>query len=135
MILGKISILAAVFSFFGAVSPALADYSDVCKEKERQIERRMEYARAHNNMHQLQGLEIALSKIKAYCDGEDEIEKSQLNVQEKQLEVRERELELQEAIADGKQDKILKRERKLADAVAELQEAQDELDALLKLTP
>ena len=52
---------------------------------------------------------------------------SQKDVAEKLQEVKEREAELQESIQKGDTDKVAKRERKLAEAKTELQEAEAEL--------
>lgn len=103
-----------------------------CEIKKQNIQRQIEYAKAHGNQYRLQGLERALQNVERYCTPEKVVENTRLELREKQLDVKERELELQEAQLKGDADKIAKRENKLAEAKIELKELENELNLLTK---
>ncbi|NBM53314.1 DUF1090 family protein [Proteus sp. G2669] len=103
-----------------------------CEIKKQNIQKQMEYAKAHGNQYRLQGLERALQNVERYCAPEKVVENTRLELREKQLDVKERELELKEAQLKGDTDKIAKQERKLAEEKAELKAIEDELNLLTK---
>ncbi len=90
--------------------------SSLCQEKEQDIQREISYAEKHNNQSRINGLNKALSEVKANCSD------SKLRAEHKE-EVAERRRDLAEAKEKGDADKVAKREQKL-------QEAQNELKAL-----
>lgn len=93
-----------------------------CAAKRQNIERQMEYARAHGNAHRVEGLGIALSKLDTYCTDAGLRAQRESNVRSKERKVEKARQELVEAQADGRQDKIIKRQLKLEEAQAELME-------------
>ncbi|MBQ0213636.1 DUF1090 domain-containing protein [Proteus vulgaris] len=116
-----------------SVSSAYANTSiNGCEIKKQNIQKQMEYAKAHGNQYRLQGLERALQNVERYCTPEKVVENTRLELREKQLDVKERELELKEAQLKGDTDKIAKQERKLAEEKAELKAIEDELNLLTK---
>ncbi|HCH49266.1 TPA: DUF1090 domain-containing protein [Escherichia coli] len=126
-------IFFAVIAFSMVASNAYANTSvNGCEIKKQNIQRQIEYAKAHGNQYRLQGLERALQNVERYCTPEKVVENTRLELREKQLDVKERELELQEAQLKGDADKIAKRENKLAEAKIELKELENELNLLTK---
>ncbi|EDX1145339.1 DUF1090 domain-containing protein [Salmonella enterica] len=81
------------------------------------------YAEKHNNQRRIEGLNKALSEVRANCTDSKLRAEHQKKIAEQKEEVAERQRDLAEAKAKGDADKIDKRERKLA-------EAQDELKKL-----
>lgn len=126
-------IFFAVIAFSMVASNAYANTSvNGCEIKKQNIQRQIEYAKAHGNQYRLQGLERALQNVERYCTPEKVVENTRLELREKQLDVKERELELQEAQLKGDANKIAKRENKLAEAKIELKELENELNLLTK---
>ncbi|HEJ9487427.1 MULTISPECIES: DUF1090 domain-containing protein [Proteus] len=103
-----------------------------CEIKKQNIQKQMEYAKAHGNQYRIQGLERALQNVERYCTPEKVVENTRLELREKQLDVKERELELKEAQLKGDADKIAKQERKLAEEKADLKAIEAELNLLTK---
>lgn len=89
-----------------------------------EIRRQLEHAREQGNADRIEGLETALGKVRAHCTDAGLQAERQEEIGEAREEIREREAELQEALDDGHQQKIGKRERKLAEAREALRELQ-----------
>ncbi|MFV0454350.1 MAG: DUF1090 domain-containing protein [Pseudomonas sp.] len=105
-----------------SLAAGLAHAEESCASKEADIRRQLEYAREHGNAWRIEGLETALSKVRAHCTGAGLRAERQEDIDEAREEVREREAELQKALRDGDRKKIEKRERKLDEAREELRE-------------
>ncbi|QCJ68665.1 DUF1090 domain-containing protein [Providencia heimbachae] len=121
-------ITAASIAFFASASAMAAQPQNGCDIKKQKIEKQIEYAKAHGNSHQMNGLQRALDNVNAYCTPESLYRDSQKEVAEKMEKVKEREAELLEEKQKGNDSqKIAKRERKLAEAQEELSQAQAEL--------
>lgn len=97
--------------------------NSLCQEKEQDIQKEISYAEKHNNQRRIEGLNKALSEVRANCTDSKLRAEHQKKIAEQKEEVAERQRDLAEAKAKGDADKIDKRERKLA-------EAQDELKKL-----
>lgn len=125
----KTLIMTAVSVCFLVGSSAMAaSTQNGCDIKKQNIEKQIEYAKAHGNTHQIRGLERALDNVNTYCTPESLYADSQKDVAEKSEKVNEREAELLEEKQKGNDSsKIKKRERKLAEAQEELKNAQAEL--------
>lgn len=100
----------------------LAHAQESCASKEVDIRRQLEHAREQGNAGRIDGLETALSKVRAHCTEEGLQAERQEEIDEAREEIGERETDLQEALRDGDPEKIETRERKLAEAREELRE-------------
>lgn len=97
--------------------------NSLCQEKEQEIQKEISYAEKHSNQRRIEGLNKALSEVRANCTDSKLRAEHQKKIAEQKEEIAERQRDLAEAKAKGDADKIDKRERKLA-------EAQDELKKL-----
>ncbi|MEP8455320.1 DUF1090 domain-containing protein (plasmid) [Enterobacter bugandensis] len=113
-ILAGLLILAPVLSVNAATG---------CEAKRQDIKQQIDYARANDNKHRIAGLEKALSELNTHCTDERLHAERESEVKDKELKVEERRQELAEAQADGRADKVAKKQRKLEEALAELDEA------------
>jgi hypothetical protein len=112
-----------LFSLSGSLMAAQA----LCQQKEQDIQREIEMAQKHNNQRRVNGLERALTEVRAGCT-DKKLKASHLEKINAQKEkVAERERELKEERDEGHdKDKIAKRERKLEEARQELKKLQAE---------
>ncbi|WP_145032100.1 DUF1090 domain-containing protein [Pantoea ananatis] len=112
-----------LFSLSGSLMAA----QSLCQQKEQDIQREIEMAQKHNNQRRVNGLERALTEVRAGCT-DKKLKASHLEKINAQKEkVAERERELKEERDEGHdKDKIAKRERKLEEARQELKELQAE---------
>jgi chromosome segregation ATPase len=94
----------------------------LCQEKEHDIQREISYAEKHNNQSRINGLNKALSEVRANCSDSKLRAEHQKKIEEQKDEIAERKRDLAEAKQKGDTDKITKRERKLAEAQTELKE-------------
>ncbi|EPR1453498.1 DUF1090 domain-containing protein [Citrobacter koseri] len=95
----------------------------LCQEKEQDIQKEISYAEKHNNQNRINGLNKALSELRANCTDSKLRADHQKKIAKQKDEIAERQHDLVEAKQKGDADKIAKRERKLA-------EAQDDLKKL-----
>ncbi|ECG8592242.1 DUF1090 domain-containing protein [Salmonella enterica subsp. salamae] len=95
----------------------------LCQEKEQAIQKEISYAEKHNNQRRIEGLNKALTEVRANCTDDKLRAEHQKKIVKQKGEIAERQRDLAEAKTKGDADKIEKRERKLA-------EAQDELKKL-----
>ena len=109
----------ALFSLSGFTQAA----GVLCLQKEKNIEQEIAHAKQHDNQRRVNGLERALTEVRASCSDEKLKAAHQENIDAKKREVAEREQDLKEAEDDGDKEKIAKRQRKL-------QEEREELKAL-----
>lgn len=116
-----LSIIFAAFTSFTAAA------ATGCKAKKQDIQQELSMARQHRNSERIAGLEKALREANEHCTDAGLQQARQEKMAEKQQKVQKREQDLHEAQASGRSDKIEKQQRKLADARAELQEAQNAL--------
>ncbi|ADD78628.1 MULTISPECIES: DUF1090 domain-containing protein [Pantoea] len=112
-----------LFSLSGSLMAA----QSLCQQKEQDIQREIEMAQKHNNQRRVNGLERALTEVRAGCT-DKKLKASHLEKINAQKEkVAERERELKEERDEGHdKDKIAKRERKLEEARQELKKLQAE---------
>ena len=115
----RTSLFLALF-FLSSVAQAAGA---LCMQKEKNIEQEIAYAKQHDNQRRVNGLERALTEVRASCTDEKLRAAHQENIDAKKREVTEREQDLKEAQEDGDKEKIAKRQRKL-------QEEREELKAL-----
>lgn len=130
MLLNKNTIMSSLVIvpalFISSHSVAAAELTG-CAAKKQEITRQLEYARAHNNQHRVNGLTTALEEVEAHCTDASLQKERQQKVAEKQEKVNERQAELKEAQASGRSDKVAKKQQKLDEAKEELAAAQAEL--------
>ncbi|PZD59005.1 DUF1090 domain-containing protein [Pantoea ananatis] len=112
-----------LFSLSGSLMAA----QSLCQQKEQDIQREIEMAQKHNNQRRVNGLERALTEVRAGCT-DKKLKASHLEKINAQKEkVAERERELKEERDEGHdKDKIAKRERKLEEARQELKKLKAE---------
>lgn len=103
-----------------------ASDQETCADKEQRITEQLQQAEAADNQQQLRGLRKALQEMRANCSEEGLAAERHQRIGESEAEVAERRDELAEAIRKGDQEKIDKREGKLAEALKELGEARAE---------
>ena len=104
-----------------------------CKARLQAVNDQLVFAKAHNNVGQIAGLEQAARNIKANCTDEGLLKEQKERVNKLRGEVDERLLELQEARVSGKPEKIAKRQARLEESQTRMLEAQRELDKLIRL--
>ncbi|MEZ3501633.1 DUF1090 domain-containing protein [Pantoea sp. KPR_PJ] len=113
----------ALFSLSGSL---MAEES-LCQQKEQDIQREIAMAQQHNNQRRVNGLERALTEVRASCSDEELKAAHQARIKAQQKKVTERERELKEERQDGDdKEKIARRERKLKEARQELKKLQAE---------
>lgn len=112
-----------------AFAASAAEQSELtgCAAKQYDIEKQIDYARTHGNQHRIAGLETALAEVKASCTESGLLAERQEKVREKERKVAERMAELKQAQETGSHDKIMKKQKKLAEAQEELGAAQHAL--------
>lgn len=101
------------------LAPA-AQANSLCAEKEQDIQRQISYAEQDNNTHRVAGLKKALSEVQAHCTDRKLIASHQEKIANQKREIIERRSDLDKARLKGDADKIVKREKKLAEAESEL---------------
>lgn len=129
-IVTSLTCLILLSPFVTGVATASSKWSG-CAEKEYQIQKQLEYAKAYGNIHRVRGLERALTKVQLYCTDSKITSQWQEKVADKESKVRERREELRHAQASGDPEKIRKKEKKLQEAKNELMEAQSGLNQSL----
>lgn len=111
-----ILVLSSLSTSAFAVSP--------CQEKEQDIQREISYAEKHHNQNRIDGLNRALSEVRANCSDSKLKAEHQQKIAKQQAEIAERQNDLREAEQKGDADKISKRQRKLDEAQQELKALQ-----------
>ena len=94
------------------------------RKKEQNILKEISYAEKHQNQNRIDGLNKALSEVRANCSDSQLRADHQKKIAKQKDEVAERQQDLAEAKQKGDADKIAKRERKLAEAQEELKKAE-----------
>lgn len=122
-LLAGLLVLSPLFSVQAASQAATG-----CEAKRQNIEEQIDYARAHGNNHRIAGLEKALYELNANCTNEGLRTERESGIRKKELKVEERHQELADARADGRPDKIIKKQQKLEEAQSELNEARNRLN-------
>lgn len=92
----------------------------LCGEKEQDIQREINHAEQHNNPHRVAGLTTALNALRAHCTDSKLIAEHQDKITQQKAKVAERQTELDKARRKGDAEKVIKRERKLAEAEYQL---------------
>lgn len=119
----KICVMAI---FLAASSQAQATSTggpETCEHKEQRILEQLSHAEADGNRGRIRGLTTALEALRANCTDEGLIAERREHISEHEAEVATRRNDLAEAIRDGDKDDIRKREKKLDEALQELEEA------------
>lgn len=99
----------------------------LCQQKEQDIQHEIAMAKQHDNQRRVNGLERALTEVRANCSDSKLTAAHQERIKAQQDKVAERERELKEERQEGDdREKIAKRERKLEDARQELKKLQAE---------
>ena len=108
--------IALAVSLFALSAGSYA--TTLCQEKEQNILKEISYAEKHQNQNRIDGLNKALSEVRANCSDSQLRADHQKKIAKQKDEVAEQK---------GDADKIAKRERKLAEAQEELKklEARD----------
>jgi Protein of unknown function (DUF1090). len=101
---------------------AAASATTLCQEKEQDIQREISYAEKHHNQNRINGLQKALSEVRAHCSDSKLRADHKEKIAEQKEEIAERKRDLAEAKQKGDADKVAKRERKLAESQQELKE-------------
>ncbi|HBM9258388.1 TPA: DUF1090 domain-containing protein [Citrobacter freundii] len=112
--------IALAISLFALSAGSYAN--TLCQEKEQDIQREISYAEKHNNQSRINGLNKALSEVRANCTDSKLRASHQKKIAEQKNEIAERQRDLAEAKQKGDADKVAKREHKLAEAQKELKE-------------
>jgi chromosome segregation ATPase len=112
--------IALAFTLFALSAGSYAN--TLCQEKEHDIQREISYAEKHNNQSRINGLNKALSEVRANCSDSKLRADHQKKIAAQKDEIAERKRDLAEAKQKGDTDKITKREHKLAEAQNELKE-------------
>ena len=117
--------IALAVSLFALSAGSYA--TTLCQEKEQNILKEISYAEKHQNQNRIDGLNKALSEVRANCSDSQLRADHQKKIAKQKDEVAERQHDITEAKQKGDADKIAKRERKLAEAQEELKklEARD----------
>lgn len=110
--------IALAVSLFALSAGSYA--TTLCQEKEQNILKEISYAEKHQNQNRIDGLNKALSEVRANCSDSQLRADHQKKIAKQKDEVAERQQDLAEAKQKGDADKIAKRERKLAEAQEEL---------------
>lgn len=119
--------IAAVGLLAFTIEGQAADELTGCAAKRDEIQRQIDYARAHNNLHQVAGLQAALTENATHCTEAGLLRDRQNKVTEKERKVAERDAEVRNAKETGNAKKIKQKEKKAAQARDELAEAEAEL--------
>jgi len=107
-----------------------------CDAKRSAIEEQIQYAKQHNNAHQVAGLEEALRKVNINCtdeslrqDADKDVRHLERKLREKQSDMRELQIKLstEQSKADANKNKVAKYEKKLLRKQQDEQEVQQEL--------
>lgn len=106
---------------------AVAD-SD-CASKRQLLQEKIEAARKQGDSRKLDGLHRALGNVESHCTDDSLHSERLADVEEARQEVRKREMDLRDAMGKGDAQTIAKRQAKLAEARAELQQAEAEARA------
>lgn len=120
------SLLVALLLIAPAQAETQTDPRPTCADKEQRIIERLQQAEEADNQAQVRGLNKALAEMRDNCTEEGLAAERRERIAESEAEVQERRDDLAEAIRDGDQDKVEKREGKLAEALKELGEARAE---------
>lgn len=113
----------ALFSLSGSLMAA----ESLCQQKEQDIQHEIAMAKQHNNQRRVNGLERALTEVRANCSDDKLKTAHQTRIKEQREKVAERERELKEERQEGDdKEKIAKRERKVEEARQELKKLQAE---------
>lgn len=99
----------------------------LCQQKEQDIKLEIDVAQKHNNQRRVNGLERALTEVRANCTDKklEAAHLERINTQKQKVAERERELKEERQDGDDK-EKIVKREEKLEEARHELKKLQAE---------
>ncbi|EAQ5054782.1 DUF1090 domain-containing protein [Salmonella enterica] len=98
-----------------------------CAAKKQEVKNQISYAREHNDIHQIAGLQKALREIEEHCTESQLLKQRQLKIAEKEKKVTERQAELERVRKTGNPEKMTQKKIKLDQARQELQDAQNML--------
>ncbi|HAF4949651.1 TPA: DUF1090 domain-containing protein [Salmonella enterica] len=98
-----------------------------CTAKKQEVENQIAYAREHNNIYQIAGLQKALREIDEHCIDPLLLKQHKLKIAQKEKKVVESQAELERARETGNPKKMAQKQKKLDRAREELQDAQNTL--------
>ena len=110
--------------------PLAAEADKDCNDKRRVLQEKIETAQRQGNTAELDGLHRALGNVNAYCNDVSLHRQRLASVEEARQEVEQHKLDLREAMGQGDPEKIAKHQTKLAEARAELEQAEAEARAV-----
>lgn len=110
--------------------PLAAEADKDCNDKRRVLQEKIETAQRQGNTTELDGLRRALGNVDAYCNDVSLHRQRLASVEEARQEVEQRKLDLREAMGQGDPEKIAKHQARLAEARAELEQAEAEARAV-----
>lgn len=110
-----------------SLSGSLLAAESLCEQKEQDIQREIGMAQKHNNQRRVNGLERALTEVRADCS-DKKLEAAHLErINAQKQKVAEREHALREEREEGRdREKIARRQQKLDEARRELKKLQAE---------
>lgn len=120
------TLLVALLLAMPAQAQDPEDKPQTCAQKEQRISERLQAAEEAGNEQQVRGLTRALAELRSHCSEAGLAAARSEELADSEAEVAERRDDLAEAIRSGDQEKINKREGKLAEALKELGEARAE---------
>ncbi|HCM1954408.1 TPA: DUF1090 domain-containing protein [Salmonella enterica subsp. salamae serovar 9,46:z4,z24:z39:z42] len=127
--MNKITVISSGVLFSWLILSISVGATDLagCAAKRADIENQLRYAKAHNNIHKIAGLQAALNNNEDTCTDAGLLSERKRKIAEKQRKVMEREQELAAAGETGDLKKIKQKEKKLQKAQEELTKAQSEI--------
>lgn len=123
LLLSSLLLTATLANAATSESPQLTG----CAAKRQAISEQIEAAKSHGNSSQQAGLEKALKEVENHCTDASLRAEREAKMVKAEEEVGEREDDLREALAEGDQNDISRRQRKLEEARTELQQAREAL--------
>mgnify|MGYP003584744799 CR=1 FL=1 len=115
-------LLAAMLAAASGVALAQNTPAGPCQAKREDISRSIEAATAQGQKHRVRGLKKALSEVESNCSDTKLAADHQKRIEHQEQAVAERERDLQQAQADGDAKKVARRQSKLAEEQAKLQQ-------------
>ena len=115
-------ILLAASAALASTCPAGQPPPATCEPKREAIGRDIEEAKARGQKQRLRGLEKALAEVRRNCTEAKLAAEHQRRIRDQEREVAKRERDLRDARRNGGADKVARREDKLREAQAELQQ-------------
>ena len=98
-----------------------------CEKKIDNIQEQLQRAKKADNSRRVNGLEISLSKVKAYCTDKDLIQDIEDKISDVKEDLQEHTEDYKEALKDNRANKIKKYQSKIDEDNEEIQKLENEL--------